>query len=136
MLTLGNFRVFQAMKGNIFLIFLIFIHYIILRFVYSVDFSSNGKYIVSTGNDSTIRIWEVILYYSKCNYYKFIYKIQVDTGDEVRNFTGHYDRINTVVFSKDGRYLATGGIDKNIMIWDPSQGISIKTLGNIVCLNY
>jgi WD40 repeat protein len=37
-------------------------------------------------------------------------------------FKKHSDAVNTVAFSGDGQYLATGGEDKSIYIWDFSTG--------------
>src|SRR5512145_760565 len=41
---------------------------------------------------------------------------------------GHTKPINTVAFSPDGRWLASGGKDDTIKIWDTSTGYVLRTL--------
>lgn len=42
--------------------------------------------------------------------------------------TGHGDAIRSVVFSPDGRFLATASIDKTVKIWTADTGQEIRTL--------
>ena len=53
-------------------------------YVRSVAISSDGKYIVSAGNDKKVRLWNS------------------QDGKLIHTFTGHNDRILSVVISKDG----------------------------------
>ncbi|KAG8939641.1 hypothetical protein FRC03_006148 [Tulasnella sp. 419] len=41
---------------------------------------------------------------------------------------GHGESVTTVAFSPDGRTLASGSIDKSIIVWDTESGVSTKTL--------
>jgi len=54
--------------------------------------------------------------------------------------TGHTDQITTLVFSSDGRYLASAGKDNIIIIWDFNLGKQIKRLtghtGTINCMKF
>ena len=43
---------------------------------------------------------------------------------------GHRDSINSVVFSNDGRYIASGSADKTIKLWDTSTGEQIQTFAH------
>jgi WD40 repeat protein/uncharacterized caspase-like protein len=51
----------------------------------------------------------------------------VDTGREIRTFEGHSKWINSVSFSPDGRYIATGSGDDTAKLWDVDTGRKIRT---------
>jgi WD40 repeat protein len=42
----------------------------------------------------------------------------VATGLPALTVEGHADRVSAIVFSRDGRRLATVGIDKTVKVWD------------------
>ena len=50
------------------------------------------------------------------------------TGEHIENFISHIDVIRTVVFSPDGKFLASGGYDSRLRLWDASTGHHIATL--------
>ncbi|MFH1212889.1 MAG: T9SS type A sorting domain-containing protein [Candidatus Neomarinimicrobiota bacterium] len=75
----------------------------------SIDFSPDGKYLVSGGYDKLVKIWSV------------------DKGILLKSFSGHSDWVNSVAFSPDGRYVASGSSDKTIKIWNDIPTISIKS---------
>jgi WD40 repeat protein len=74
--------------------------------VTSVAFSPDSKTLASGGWDETIRLWDVA------------------TGAEVRRLSGHAaGMVATVVFSPNGKYLASrGGNDGTVRLWDPATG--------------
>jgi WD40 repeat protein len=43
------------------------------------------------------------------------------------NGAGHKSRVNSVVFSPDGKTLATGSYDRTIKLWNASTGKCLKT---------
>jgi len=45
-----------------------------------------------------------------------------------KTLTGHSDRVWSVVYSPDGRYLASGSMDKTIKIWEVATGKELRTL--------
>ncbi|EME28950.1 glucose repression regulatory protein TUP1 [Galdieria sulphuraria] len=67
----------------------------------SVSFSPRGPYRIATGSlERTVRVFDV------------------ETGDLLHNFRQHADSVYSVAFSSDGRYLLSGSLDKNVMLWD------------------
>lgn len=45
---------------------------------------------------------------------------------ELRIQSGHYNNVNVVTFSPDGSLLASGGYDRNIIIWDVKTGRELR----------
>jgi WD40 repeat protein len=46
----------------------------------------------------------------------------IGTGKEIRAMKGHAAAVTSVDFSPDGKWLATGGKDKNTIVWDVASG--------------
>ncbi len=46
-----------------------------------------------------------------------IYFFEVDTGKPIRRLTGHNGNVRTMAYADDGRYLVTGGDDREIRLW-------------------
>lgn len=42
------------------------------------------------------------------------------------DFVGHKDTVYCVAFSKDGKRFASGGADKNVIIWTSSMEAILK----------
>jgi WD40 repeat protein len=53
---------------------------------------------------------------------------EVATGRAVRTFAGHQKDVTSVVFSPDGRWLASGSKDHTIKLWDVVTGREVRTL--------
>jgi WD40 repeat protein len=73
--------------------------------------SPDGRYLVSSSEDTTVRIW------------------QLSTGRSLRTLTGHSGRVYCVAVSPDGRWVASGGNDRTIRLWNLQNGRLIRTLG-------
>jgi WD40 repeat protein/energy-coupling factor transporter ATP-binding protein EcfA2 len=78
-------------------------------FVTSVNFSPDGKTLVSVSRDNTIKLWNV------------------ETGEEIRTLKGH-DGVQSVNFSPDGKTLVSGSWDNTIKLWNVETGEEIRTL--------
>ncbi len=52
----------------------------------------------------------------------------VESKNQIRTLEGHKDFIRDIVFSPDGKYLASASMDKTVRVWDMSTGKSLYTL--------
>jgi WD40 repeat protein/uncharacterized caspase-like protein len=68
--------------------------------VNSIVLSKNGKFLVSGGEDKTVKIWDT------------------KTKKIVATLKGHTDSIKTVAVTFDNKYIASAGYDKTIKIWN------------------
>lgn len=69
------------------------------RGVNSVDFSPDGKRIITASDDGTARLWDL-------------------SGKQLVEFKGHQKPIRSVSFSLDGQHIATASADGTARLWD------------------
>ncbi|MEO0987366.1 MAG: P-loop NTPase fold protein [Cyanobacteria bacterium J06639_14] len=68
--------------------------------VYSVAFSPDGKWIVSSSADKMVRLWDTI-------------------GEPIgKPFQGHRRYVSSVAFSPDSQTIVSGGEDRTLRLWD------------------
>jgi WD40 repeat protein/transcriptional regulator with XRE-family HTH domain len=73
-----------------------------------IAFSPDGKWIASSGNDSTIKVWDA------------------ETGVDIFTLSGHTGPTFGVAFNSDGHSLITSSVDRTVKVWLlPSQGESV-----------
>ena len=78
--------------------------------IYSLAFSPNGKNIVSGGDDSKPRIWDL------------------STSQPVLVLEGHTNSVLSVAWTSDGGLIGTGSEDHTVRLWDAMTGVSLATL--------
>lgn len=87
-----------------------------LERVGDVLFSPDGRRLVTTHFDGSIRFWETSTGRS-------IAAVQGHTPPEHRS-----NAVAAVAFSHDGSLLATGGGDGRVRLWDPETGTAVATM--------
>jgi len=78
--------------------------------VCSAAYSPDGKRIVTTSRDRTVRVWDA------------------RTGIELAVLSGHDDLVNSAVFSPDGNRIVSASEDKTARIWDAHTGAQLIVL--------
>jgi len=128
------------------------------RDVYSLDFSPDGRLLVSGSDDKTVRIWNMIDGTSKVLTIndedstinggvtsvaispngQFVAAGSLDTVVRIWDMTtaqlverlrGHRDSVYSVAFTPDGKGLVSGSLDKTVKYWDVS-GLVVGTSAN------
>ena len=119
--------------------------------VNSANFSTDGKYVITSSDDSSARIWDVVSgneihrlgHSSSVNSANFStdgkYVItssddstariwEVESGKEFHTLRGHIDIVNLASFSADGKYVVTASYDNTARIWDVKSGNNLQIL--------
>jgi glucose repression regulatory protein TUP1 len=82
--------------------------------IYSLDFSRDGRLIVSGSGDKTARIWDMET--NQCKVLQIVEPDVVDAG------------VTSVAISPDGRLVAAGSLDTIVRIWDTVSGVLVERL--------
>jgi WD40 repeat protein/tRNA A-37 threonylcarbamoyl transferase component Bud32 len=78
--------------------------------VLSVSLTPDGRYAVSGGKGTTIRLWDF------------------ETGQCLHILEGHKEEIFTVAITPDCRYAVSGSDDKTVRLWDLKIGKCLHTM--------
>jgi len=78
--------------------------------VWSAQFSSDGKTIVTASMDNTARVWDAT------------------TGKELHQLSGHGDAVFSAQFSSDGKTIVTASYDNTARVWDTATGKELHPL--------
>ena len=121
--------------------------------VTAMDLSKDGRWLVTTSRDRSIRVWDYpqkklygVLHgftYRKINALKispdgtYIAAVGDDqririwkrsSGELLHTINAHNNIINALAFSPDGKVLATGGRDAKVFLWNVATGNEIALL--------
>jgi len=89
----------------------------------AADISPNGQVIAIAFKD-----FKYIGTYSGVEENEYLHLIDLKTGEAINTFEGHEETIQAVAFSQDGQFLASGGKDKTIKIWDLNTGYELTMI--------
>jgi WD40 repeat protein len=79
-------------------------------YVFTVEFSPDGKILASGGADLRIRLWNTA------------------TGKIIYTFDGHHESIAALQFMPNGKILISAGADRTIRFWDLEHKQLLKTI--------
>ena len=86
--------------------------------VFKLAFSPDGKLLLSTSGDKTIRLWDPT------------------TGTCRATLEGHSHCVSAVAFLPNGKLLASASYDCTVRLWDPASGACRTTLeGHSNCVS-
>ena len=83
--------------------------------------AQHGEYLYTACKNAVIEQWDM----------KYIHNptriAHINRVEDKKVFTGHTDNILSMAISGDGKFLATGGNDKRICVWNTSTMTHLKT---------
>ena len=81
--------------------------------IQSIEFSPvDTALVASASDDHTVKLWNL-------------------RNNTATSLTGHTDKVNAVAFSPNGKWLASGGNDQVLILWDVQEKQDIATLEHI-----
>ena len=117
--------------------------------VFEVEFTPDGRRLVSAGKDGTIRFWDAATghelsriegdgvpmqglsvsfdgrFLASGNRNGGLSLWDLESGELIRSLAGHQGAINCVAMSQDGRRIASASSDKTIKLWEIETGLQL-----------
>lgn len=89
--------------------------------------SSSGKYLFTSGKEGSIVRWDV----PTGKQVSVFHKLRPESSSKVKGKAregpqGHTDEVLALAVSDDGKYLASGGKDRRLVLWDVEKGEFIR----------
>lgn len=118
--------------------------------IYGLSFSPDNRYLLSSSEDKTVRLWSLDTYTALVSYKGHNHPVwdvkfspyghyfatashdqtarlwSCDHIYPLRIFAGHLSDVDTVTFHPNGTYIITGSSDKTCRMWDVSKGNSVR----------
>ncbi|NER04857.1 MAG: hypothetical protein F6K17_20770, partial [Okeania sp. SIO3C4] len=117
--------------------------------VSSIDISSNGRYMISSGTDEVVALWNlnkvknepIVAHKEAVTHVKFsadgerfvtvsedsTAKVWDNDGDHLFTLSGHKGPVLWADFSTDGKKIVTTGLDNTALVWN-ADGELIRTI--------
>ncbi|KAI9596021.1 WD40-repeat-containing domain protein [Syncephalis fuscata] len=120
--------------------------------VYGASFSPDNRFLITSSEDSTVRLWSLDTYSNVVCYRGHNYPVwDVEFGPygfyfatashdrtarlwstehpyPLRIFAGHLSDVDCVKFHPNSRYLLTGSSDQTVRMWDVQHGQCVRVL--------
>uniref|UniRef100_A0A060T8F1 ARAD1D05940p n=1 Tax=Blastobotrys adeninivorans TaxID=409370 RepID=A0A060T8F1_BLAAD len=128
--------------------------------VYGLSFSPDNRYLLSSSEDKTVRLWSLDTYTALVSYKGHNHPVwdvafgpyghyfatashdqtarlwSCDHIYPLRIFAGHIGDVDTVSFHPNGTYVITGSSDKTCRMWDVNRGNSVRVfIGHTAAIN-
>lgn len=88
--------------------------------IYSLDFSRDGRFLVSGSGDKSARVWDIEK--GQC-----VFDLRIE--DFIHNEQGPIDAgITSVALSPDGKLVAAGSLDTMVRVWNVQTGHQVERL--------
>jgi len=81
--------------------------------VTSVAYSPDGKYLLTGGEDQTLKLWDAA------------------TGKEILTYVGHRGAVTSIAFSPDGNLAVSGSSDGTLRLWDVASGHQVQATAGL-----
>ena len=97
--------------------------------------SEDGKYLFTAGKEGSIIKWNLsdgkkLATFYKCRGNNAVMVLKRNKGKGkahgLPEVNGHTDEVLTLAISSDGKYLASGGKDRRVGVWDVDTGEWVK----------
>lgn len=121
--------------------------------VYSVDISDDNTLLATASWGGAVVIWDIAtgqrlrtivphdryavykvkllpgsVYFISAGLDKKLKLIEIDTGEEIRVFTGHTDLVNAITTDARGERFVTAGWDGTVRVWDFLSGLQLMRI--------